>query len=645
MLRPARIAKVRMFVTKKDYDILMDILNDTAALHIEPLGQFDKEMLDGVENGENFKELTELLQHFRALESHLNPRKPSKRVSFRNTKELISAAKKIEIWDKVAGLAGNLASDNTYKREASDKVSILSRLEGLGEDLSILSNDKVSSFILTKTDSGKKGKSDAFGRLKAAGKYLVFEVNGNPIASVKKDQREEFAAFCKSEGIGIEFIPQMKGSVPELRSEAESELRRVEENIATLNGELNALSSNYYNSVSAIREELEIETEKLEAAAKFGSTDSVIMVEGWIEEKNIDRIKRLFSKATHDKFIVETIDTKEVAPTKLANPKKFRLFESFVRFYSLPKSNELDPTLFFAFVFPVFFGFMVGDVGYGLFMFLMFFWIAHRINHPPKKSHIPRGLARFVHTIVSNRGLLILSKAVMIGSIVAMGFGFIFNNFFGFRLPYAPLFNVETQLSTLLLISGWIGVVMVEFGYAIGVVNRLYVNDRKGAVGRVGWFLAAIGIVLVGLNVLHKASMTDINAISGYLLIPIGIALVLKSEGTEALMEIPSVVSHILSYMRLVGILLASVILAEVIDKIFLANVGASFLMALVGGVILIFGQLFNIVIAIFEGGIQGARLIYVEFFSKFFSGNGRQFRPFGISRKRTNYKFTIEEH
>ena len=339
-----------------------------------------------------------------------------------------------------------------------------------------------------------------------------------------------------------------------------------------------------------------------------------------------------------------SLSTNEIAPTKLQNPAKFKLFESFVRFYSLPKSNEIDPTIFFGAIFPIFFGFMVGDVGYGLFMFFMFYWISRRITNPPKKSRIPRSLARFIHTILSNRGLLILSKAVMIGAIVGIAFGFLFNNFFGFKMPYPTPFNVQTQLSTLLLVAGWIGVVMVEFGYVLGIINKLSINDRKGAIGRAGWFIAAIGIVIFGLNILEKASIRDINSIAGMILLPVGVALILKSEGSEALMEIPSVVSHILSYMRLVGILLASVILAEVIDKIFIANTKISFLLGLVGGIILIFGQLFNIVIAIFEGGIQGARLIYVEFFSKFFSGNGKIFKPFGVSRKRTNYKFKIDE-
>ena len=68
----------------------------------------------------------------------------------------------------------------------------------------------------------------------------------------------------------------------------------------------------------------------------------------------------------------------------------------------------------------------------------------------------------------------------------------------------------------------------------------------------------------------------------------------------------------------------------------FIANSSGSIPLIIVGIVVLIVGQLFTLVLAIFEPGIQGARLIYVEFFSKFYRGNGRPFIPFGTSRKYT---------
>ena len=101
--------------------------------------------------------------------------------------------------------------------------------------------------------------------------------------------------------------------------------------------------------------------------------------------------------------------------------------------------------------------------------------------------------------------------------------------------------------------------------------------------------------------------------------------------------------SHILSYTRLVGILLASVILALVANGIAVGSDSRSGLIfsgtafgVVFGLLILLMVQVFNVVLGVFEPGIQGARLIFVEHFSKFYTGNGRPFTPFATARRAT---------
>jgi V/A-type H+/Na+-transporting ATPase subunit I len=109
-------------------------------------------------------------------------------------------------------------------------------------------------------------------------------------------------------------------------------------------------------------------------------------------------------------------------------------------------------------------------------------------------------------------------------------------------------------------------------------------------------------------------------------------------------MSIIEVISHILSYTRLVGILLASIILALVINTIGGGLVGGGAVVGIVGGlVIIVVGQSFNVILGVFEPGIQGARLIFVEYFSKFYHGNGKPFRPFGGRRTHTEPTVTAD--
>jgi V/A-type H+-transporting ATPase subunit I len=90
--------------------------------------------------------------------------------------------------------------------------------------------------------------------------------------------------------------------------------------------------------------------------------------------------------------------------------------------------------------------------------------------------------------------------------------------------------------------------------------------------------------------------------------------------------------------------LLASVILAHTIDYVFLKALNIGLPLIILGTVILFIGHLFNIIIGVFEPGIQGARLLYVEYFSKFYRGNGRAFKPFGSLRRFTEEQYHSEQ-
>ncbi|MGC8609359.1 MAG: V-type ATPase 116kDa subunit family protein, partial [Thermoplasmata archaeon] len=344
---------------------------------------------------------------------------------------------------------------------------------------------------------------------------------------------------------------------------------------------------------------------------------------------------------TEKRVVVTKVNTDEIPPTLFNNPKRISLFEFFIKFYSLPQGTEFDPTLIFALVFPLFFGFMVGDWGYGLIILFISLFIIHRVDNPPAKSHIPKVISKFVLMIMSANSLKILSKALIPSSIVAIIAGLLFNQFFGFHLLPFTVFSIYSVLPKLMLITGYVGLFMVSFGFILGFILNYSSGDREGAIDRIGWLLFAIGISITGLNLIHHdltlAFPAGILTYIGIALIVIGLPLIIKKEKSQGFIEMPSIISHILSYLRLVGILIASVVIAEIIDLVFMKSLAShSIGLAILGIVILIFGQLFNIVLAVFEPGIQGARLIYVEFFSKFYKGNGHYFRPLRTSRKYT---------
>ena len=640
LLRPAKMSKIRLILSRDYYGEVLSALHDLGVVQVDATSEDTLKFLKEGESAD-YKEVSDLAQRFRGLESLLYPVSDEWKFTFQSMQQLMKECASVKIDERVGTIKREMDSISAQIKETETRLSLLGRLVGFKKDLIILNSKNMKSFVAYGKelkqlgDAVKKGIKDAF----------VIELESSTVISVDKGLEKDFAAIAEKYKTNLEVVPEMKGRPEAITEHLHKQLSGLKSRKKAHEDELRTISDRWYTLVSAIREQLDIEVEKLEITNKIGVGKSIMVLEGWVSDSDFHNVEKIVSKISSGHFVLDKIKTKELAPTKLENPTKTRFFEFFIRFYSLPRSDEIDPTMIFTIVFPIFFGFMVGDVGYGVVMLLGSLWLIHRLNHPVKRSRLPKPLTRFVTMIVGPSGLITIAKAIIPGAIIAIVLGILFNEWMGFQLPYTAPFDVLVGLPKLLVIAGYIGVAMVEFGFILGFLNNMAHHNKKHAIAKLGWFAAALGIVIFGLAIIHRAPIGTSNPIS---LVSIGMLIggvlaALYGEGVNALMEVPSLVSHILSYVRLVGILLTSVILASIIDLIFLHGIHHSLLLAIVGVVILVVGQLFNMIIALFESGIQGARLIYVEFFSKFFMGNGVPFRPFRSSRKRTLSKFNLQ--
>ncbi len=639
MLKASKMSRIRIIIHKKYFEKVLSAIQDVSVMQIETLPEKTISLLGPVHEM-NYKEISDNSQRFRGLESLLIP-KGDKKFSFENIEQLISEISKIKIDERISQIKKETDQLQADMKEANGRLTLLKRISDYSGDLSILNTKNIISFAVYGKELSEFEKEAA-----TISDVLVTKLQDSLIVSMKKDFAKGIGAVAQKYRVTLEFIPEMRGYVEHNKAQLDKSIAIYSRRERSLNDELTSISEKYYPIVSAIREQLDIEMEKVEIISKLGVGKSIIAIEGWISASSFKNLYGLVKDLTDNRFILENVKTKDTPPTKMQNPVGARLYEFFVRFYSIPQSREIDPTIMFALIFPIFFGFMVGDAGYGIFMLALALWIIHRIDHPPRVSRLPRALTSFVSLLVSRNSLKILAKSIIPGAIIAIILGILFNQYFGFQLPYATPFNVEQNLAQLLVIAGWIGVFMVEFGFFLGFLNKVTEGERSHAIAKIGWMLAGAGFVIFGLNILHHADLGIDNIISlaSYISLIVGIGVILKYEGGRGIMELPSLISHMLSYTRLVGILLASVILADVVDLVFTGGWHHSILLGIAGTLILIVGQLFNIVIALFEPGIQGARLIYVEFFSKFYEGNGKLFKPFASQRNRTLTRFKLEE-
>lgn len=643
VLKPEKMDRIRIIGSNSKKEEIISAIHDVGIMQLEQLAGDITAMLETGKMGESYKILNDYLQKFRGFEALLPRRQVSEPKFFESVDILLDSASKINIENDLKKLKNEEDRALTDVKDIKNRVAAVELLQNMDYDLAIFNNKYLNSFLIEKLE---KGDIKGIIEKQIPGSAVIDAKNDFYIASVPINNESEIAKIANSYGLRLISIPVMSGKPKEYRKFLLEKEAEHQKELESVRKKLDEMADQYYASIVQIREQLDIEVKKLEVSEKLSATQDIFALEGWIPARYFKIVKELVEKVSDNMVIVNRIDTKETPPTMLNNPKRFRLFEFFIKFYSLPQEWEFDPTFIFALVFPVFFGLMVGDWGYGAVILGISVWLVHRLNNPVKKSRIPKVISRFVLMIMSKYSLKILAKALIPSSIIAIIFGLLFNEFFGFAVLPFTVFKLITNLPKLLLISGYVGLAMVSFGLILGFINELYIKHRKGAIAKIGWLMLGWGIAIIGLNMIHRVSlspMVSFSSLIGIVLLVAGIVAVLLMEGGQGMMEIPSIISHILSYTRIVGILLSSVILAYVIDLIFTHAIHKSPLFIVVGMIILIFGQIFNLVIAVFEPGIQGARLIYVEFFSKFFKGNGRYFKPFATPRNYTIKKFELE--
>jgi V/A-type H+-transporting ATPase subunit I len=408
---------------------------------------------------------------------------------------------------------------------------------------------------------------------------------------------------------------------------------------------LDGISETWYGTVAAIEEALTIEARKLDVYTKLGTQANTFVLEGWVPKRSRSALEAAVERVASGRACVVDVPTQEEPPTLMDNPPGVRYYEFFIRFYSLPQSTEWDPTWIFALAFPLFFGLMLGDWGYGLTILLISIWM---IKGFPGGQHIPKALRNFVKMIMGPSSMRQLAYALVPGCLVAIAFGLYSDSFFGQALFTGfgyPGFSYQAHVTILLGIAISFGLVMVTLGFGLGALHEYYRHHRQAAVGKFGGIVAAIGVFGIFAPILAAGTgvfPTGTSWTYGFVgAIVVGVVLLIFGEGIQmGAIGALEVISHVLSFARLAGILLASAVLAFLVNYfargLFASSGALAFVGIFFGLVLLVFGQGFNLILGVFEPGIQGARLIFVEHFSKYFEGNGHPFTPFGSARTHT---------
>ena len=378
---------------------------------------------------------------------------------------------------------------------------------------------------------------------------------------------------------------------------------------------LEKLADENKNFLLAAEDFLSNELEKAEAPLRFAATKDAFLIKGWVPTEQLNSAIESLNNAGKNKIFIHSEPAKsgDEVPIKLKNEKYSKPFEFFINMYSLPTYREIDPTFFMFLTYPIFFGFMLGDFGYGIASFALFYFL---------KKKMPKGAALF--------------NVLLLSSVLSIFFGFIYGEFFGleelgnFHIP--NLISRTHSVFELMYISIAIGVIHVNWGLAAGFINVLKGHGLKHAIfEKASWFVLEIGILLV---VLSYMGIIAISSLIGWAFFAAAVIMLYKGEGIRGIIELPTILTNTLSYLRLMAIGLSSVSIAVVVNDMSKSFFHEGGFLIFAGILVLLIGHVLNIVLGLFGSFLHSLRLHYVEFFSKFFEGGAEKYKPFGLKEQ-----------
>ncbi len=611
MIEPVRMTKIRIVGTKRVLEGAIKVLHSEAVVHIEDFrpGKYnvDYAYFDIGNPAKSASKYSELLVRLRALIASLK----IERQDFSLAKVPDGAEKmlaKIEMDSaKIVEKSKIFEDEQKELEKAEEMVGFLSALKLKPDVFSPLENLAVfSGYCEGDFENELSGITKKY--------KLTKKVRKKDVAFalfVEKESAEKIKGILESYKYrGVQVPAKIKYKSLEELAERKKELEQSEKKTAEKLGQLKKKKGQFLVSYENY---LKRENEKAEAPLRFGETANLFVVEGYAPVKKYETLKQKLADGFGKKIYVERSEKEvEFAPTQLQNPSIIGSFEFFLNLYSLPFYRELDPTFLIFITFPLFFGFMLGDVGYGITTAIIFLIV----KYSTKSSSL--------------KGLM---NAMLLASMASIAFGFLFGEFFGG--PYFglnPIINREHDITLMIMITLLVGIIHLNIGYLFGFVNAKRMHGIKHALAEKGsWIVVEIGIILLLFKMLNVFYTTlPYQVYLGFAFLGAGAAIMIASGRAIEVIELAGVMSNLLSYTRLFAIGLASVALAMIVNEFATAFIETGGIMILPAILILVMGHVLNIAIGIISGFLQSLRLHYVEFFTKFYKGEGKRYNPFG---------------
>ena len=440
----------------------------------------------------------------------------------------------------------------------------------------------------------------------------------------------------RSRGFAASQLTGMTGTVTENLQRLDSELAQCEKQILEEKAALLALADEQDGMKQCI-DRMEVEVAREESRTRLLTDEKIFCLDGWVPEKQEEKLASLlqqFDCAWHMEEPTEE-EYGEV-PVKLENNWLTRSLMSITEMYSLPRYGSVDPNPVMAPFFILFFGMMMADMAYGIVMIagaLLFL----------KKAKPAEGMRNFME--------LVLWCGIATFIVGAMTGGF-FGDFIPqlcklinpdstFQLP--ALFTPLDDTVAILIGSLILGVIQIFTGMGVSVYRKFRDGQVADAIwGEITWWVILAGIALMVLKIGNIGGVPVVLCVGGVMLL-YGSTREAKGFGKVTAFVaavyngVSGYFSDILSYVRLMALMLAGSVLAQVFNTL-----GSVFGSVIFFIIISMVGNVLNLALNLLGCYVHDMRLQFLEFFGRFYEDGGKAYEPLGLHN--TKYVEIIKE-
>jgi V/A-type H+-transporting ATPase subunit I len=425
----------------------------------------------------------------------------------------------------------------------------------------------------------------------------------------------------------LEFFSRLEGPILSLKDKIESKFWEIKEERTALVASLKKMGRNIEDEILGLKNDIRVSTLELKWLKKTARSEKVFFISTYLPSRAVPEVKKKGENLNLYILDEERIRRKNEdagkAPTKLNNLSIFRPFESIVNSYGIPSYRGIDPTVFTSLSFLLLFGIMFGDLGHGIILILA-------------------GVALYSIRLLRRFAIF----PVILGASSAV-FGTIFGEFFGTHLFDPIWFSPFKEPEKAMLFAVYLGIIMVTFGYVLRLIEYTMENNKEGlflsAHGLPGFifYLSSLSLVFSLVNgnsgkiVLIESIVIGVSAMVVVGGIPLKDAVKEGLDSDKLLLSIGelihlslSMISNTLSFIRVAAFNIGHVILTMSLIEIS-SLIGK--MVGVGGSTTLILGNIFIIGLEGMIVFIQGLRLEYYEFYSRFFEIGKEVYEPVKI--------------